>query len=488
MVSRIVRFLRKQRPRASPAWLAKLPIFAEYLEKWLFQHSTSFDQYRNKKTIGKRMSTMVVAIKDKIERNRQSKPDKINNFEVPVPAPSSRPQTPAVVRDVVEDDFLAKGLMELSAGAEDEPPEHHHPSTSFMGDQPEDPGSPVEEEVAPDDERLKEEERKAEEKKKKKEEDLQRKKQQDEEKKQKEAKVQAADLDRRASAAKRANDPAEAEALYREALKIRLNELGERHLDVATTWNKLGCLYKRSQRYDDALPCFETTLKIRGEALGPNHKQLAATLSNIAAIKYVQGNHNDAELLYNRALFIRESTPGTNTMDVAASLNNVAAVLVASRITQKDDDLNRAASLYTKALNIYDQSDMAQDDPTVARVCENLGLLLTKLNRHDEAKPILQRARNTTTTTEGASPWLQADDDDDETLVPAGGAPPLSPPKLPPQTTSSPPPDSQHSPTPPDKARPATSTKGQAPKPNRNIRDAGASPRDNSPRITSARR
>jgi len=79
MVFRIVRCLRKQKPRASPIWLQKLPTMAEVLERWLFEHSTSFDQYCNKRTIAKRLKAMVVSVKEKIERY-EAEEEKLQSF------------------------------------------------------------------------------------------------------------------------------------------------------------------------------------------------------------------------------------------------------------------------------------------------------------------------------------------------------------------------------------------------------------------------
>ena len=389
MVARIVRFLRKRRPRASPAWLAKLPVIAEYLEKWLFQHSSSFNEYRNKKTIPERINALVGSIKGKLQRASLSE----------------NPQ--AVFGEVEAADLRDKGSQREAADDDDETAEDEEtPDKEARGDVEErieetqhDDNAPKDDETPKDtqkDDMIAEDEVAV---AKNQESSAAAAREEDEVSKTlskiETARELARQLDRRALLAKRAGKFEAAESLYRLALETREEVLGPRHTEVATTLNKLGLLLK-TDRPEEALPCFERALSARGEALGPCHRKLATILCNIGSVHYARGSFDEAETLYSRALFIREHDDDAQGPELAATLNNVAAVLVARWSLETSDgsreDLHRAATLYERALRIYDT--LPGHHHMCAKVLENFGLLLTNLGRPQDAEPLLQRARH----------------------------------------------------------------------------------------------
>ncbi|WP_293363204.1 tetratricopeptide repeat protein [Microcoleus sp. CAWBG52] len=88
-----------------------------------------------------------------------------------------------------------------------------------------------------------------------------------------------------------------AEPLYKQALEIRVGELGENHDDVAVCFNNLAFLYQHLAKYEDAQKCYVKTFNILWQ-LGDSSKPNAAiALSNLAGLYgQVAGLYGQVEL------------------------------------------------------------------------------------------------------------------------------------------------------------------------------------------------
>ncbi len=178
----------------------------------------------------------------------------------------------------------------------------------------------------------------------------------------------------------------EAEALYQRALEIRESELGRDDLLVAATLNVLAQLYDRKKQCDKAEPLYKRALEIRNKKLPATHPDVAASLNNLGRLCRAQGKYKEAEKLLKRALRIRKEVFGLKNRDTAASYNNWAALYHDQRRYW------RAEPLYRKSLALREEV-LGPDHPEVARTLENLGNLLSQTNRIEEAKALYQRAR-----------------------------------------------------------------------------------------------
>ncbi|MBL8658811.1 MAG: tetratricopeptide repeat protein [Rhodospirillales bacterium] len=178
---------------------------------------------------------------------------------------------------------------------------------------------------------------------------------------------------------------AEAEPLYRRALRIRETVLGRDHPDVATSLNNLATFYHDRGRYAEAEPLYQRAQEIWKKALGPGHPHVANSLNNLAGLYYAQGRYAEAEPLYRRALKIRETVLGPEHPDVAQSLNNLAAIY---------HDRGRYAEaepLYQRALKIR-ETVLGPDHPDVAQSLNNLATFYHDRGRYAEAEPLYRRA------------------------------------------------------------------------------------------------
>jgi tetratricopeptide (TPR) repeat protein len=76
-----------------------------------------------------------------------------------------------------------------------------------------------------------------------------------------------------------------AEPLYRQAMAIRRQCLGEQHPDFATSLNNLAALYRSTGRYEEAEPLFRQAMEIWLKALGPKHPNTKTCQANYDALR-----------------------------------------------------------------------------------------------------------------------------------------------------------------------------------------------------------
>ena len=82
----------------------------------------------------------------------------------------------------------------------------------------------------------------------------------------------------------------EAEPLYRQALEIGQETLGERHPDYATRLSNLATLLRAATgRHEEAEPLFRQALEIGRETLGERHPEYATRLNNFASLLKDEG-------------------------------------------------------------------------------------------------------------------------------------------------------------------------------------------------------
>ncbi len=177
----------------------------------------------------------------------------------------------------------------------------------------------------------------------------------------------------------------QAESLYRQALAIREQVLGQEHPDVAESLNGLGELYDHQGKYAQAESVYQQALALRERALGSQHPYVAESLNNLGELYYHQGKYAQAESVYQQALAIREQVLGPQHLDVAESLNDLGVLyFYQSKYTQ-------AEPLYQRALAIREQ-ELEPQHPDIATSLNNLGGLYYHQGKYAQAEPPYQRA------------------------------------------------------------------------------------------------
>ena len=137
----------------------------------------------------------------------------------------------------------------------------------------------------------------------------------------------------------------EAKPLFRRALEINRETLGEEHPDYAALLNNFANLLRSTGRYDEAVSLLRQALKIGQKTFGGRHPDYATGLGNLAGLLQAAGRYDKAEPLFRQALEIRREMLGEAHPDYATGLNNLAALLQA---TGRFDD---AEPLYRQTLS-----------------------------------------------------------------------------------------------------------------------------------------
>jgi tetratricopeptide (TPR) repeat protein len=96
----------------------------------------------------------------------------------------------------------------------------------------------------------------------------------------------------------------EAEALYRRAMAIRVEVLGDDHPDVAHTLTNLSLVYSLQRKFAEAEGLLRRALEIQTRALGDSDFQVGSTLTSLALVCLAQGKREEADALHERGMSI----------------------------------------------------------------------------------------------------------------------------------------------------------------------------------------
>jgi CHAT domain-containing protein/Tfp pilus assembly protein PilF len=183
----------------------------------------------------------------------------------------------------------------------------------------------------------------------------------------------------------RKGQDAKAAPLYRQALSIRKEVLGEKHRDYATSLNGLALLYHSMGDHKQALPLFQQALAICKEVLGQKHPSYANILHNLASLCVDMGDHKTALPLFQQALAIHKEALGEKHPDCATSLNDLASLYVDM------GDHKAALPLFQQALSIRNEV-LGQNHPRYALSLNNLAALYRSMGEYKAALPLFQKA------------------------------------------------------------------------------------------------
>jgi tetratricopeptide (TPR) repeat protein len=177
-----------------------------------------------------------------------------------------------------------------------------------------------------------------------------------------------------------------AERAFREALKIREDELGADHPDCARSLEALARLYGDGRFEDDTAESL--LLRARGilEAAGPAFADRTALLLHDLGVLYLRDRRlDDARAVFEKALALRVSSEGAEGPDVAAAVRDLAT-LFAER-----GDLGTAESLCLQALALVDHR-FGPDAPQAVDLVLDLADLQRRIGRRGEALALYRRA------------------------------------------------------------------------------------------------
>ena len=177
----------------------------------------------------------------------------------------------------------------------------------------------------------------------------------------------------------------EAKEYYKKALIIRKEIYGEKHGDVAASYNNLGAVYRNLGQYSEAKEYYEKALIIRKEIYGEKHGNVAATYNNLGIVCRNLGQYSEAKEYNEKALIITKEIYGEKHGDVAASYKNLGGVY------RDLGQHSKAKEYYEKAL-IIGKETYGEHHGYVAASYYNLGIVYNDLGQYSEAKEYHEKA------------------------------------------------------------------------------------------------
>ena len=161
---------------------------------------------------------------------------------------------------------------------------------------------------------------------------------------------------------------------YKLALQSALLKDGERHPDVATSYNNIGIIYDSQGDYAKALEYFNKSLEIQLPVLGERHPDVANSYNNIGYIYNSQGDYAKALEYYNKSLEILLPVLGERHPDVANSYNNIGSIY------SKQGNYSMALKYYKSSYDIL-KNLLPDEHPNIKTVRGNIEYLKSKINK-----------------------------------------------------------------------------------------------------------
>ncbi len=137
--------------------------------------------------------------------------------------------------------------------------------------------------------------------------------------------------------------------------------------------------------YDAAFQAYSEALAVRrGVAGGAASPGVAMTLQHLAATERQRGHLDDAASLYDASIDMWTQIDGAG-LDWARAINNRATLREQlKRLDEAERDFRLAVEIAS--------ANMPDDDVQLARMLTNLGRVLSRNGKHDEAIPVLERS------------------------------------------------------------------------------------------------
>lgn len=175
---------------------------------------------------------------------------------------------------------------------------------------------------------------------------------------------------------------AEAEPLAHDAWTEAARVLGPEHPDTLKALAILGITLRNQGRLDDARPHLEDAAALYERLYGPNDPRTLNHLSSLAGLHYELHNLAEAEAIMRRVVDGMRQAHGESSPQVVTVLHNFGLLLVeAGKLDEAEQNLQTVIRL------VDEHAPPGHWMRWVAR--GSYGQCLTKLQRFDEAEPLL---------------------------------------------------------------------------------------------------
>ena len=174
-------------------------------------------------------------------------------------------------------------------------------------------------------------------------------------------------------------DSGAAERLFEQSLQIYRTHGQERTTGATSVMNELAILYSYGGRQDKAATLYRAALDIDRQALGNDHPQVGHHLHNLAVALQAQGKLEEAAPLYEESMQVLQRVLGERhpqTLDAAANYG---------RFLHRRGELQRAEEMLARVVEL-DRQARGPRHAFVAHDLVNLGMVRLDLQQHAEAE------------------------------------------------------------------------------------------------------
>ena len=114
---------------------------------------------------------------------------------------------------------------------------------------------------------------------------------------------------------------------YQKAYKVATEAIGTKNnLDVASILHFIGLVHQKQSRLHDAMLCYQECVQIYRATLGPDNPAKATTTVYIGSIYFHEKRYDDAMICYKEALRLYETSYGQNHSQVEPTMKSIAMI------------------------------------------------------------------------------------------------------------------------------------------------------------------
>ena len=170
------------------------------------------------------------------------------------------------------------------------------------------------------------------------------------------------------------------------ALKLTLNYLGHKPLALAKSYIKLAYKYFHQKKdFEKALELYRKALDIKKEILGENHREIAKIYNSISLVYWNKGDAGRASIYYNKSFSIKLKNLMEQGIDIVRNYKFLDNERVKKGTFSDREDAFRE-SLF------QDLETYGRDHPITATIHENIGILQALEGSYSEAMENLRKS------------------------------------------------------------------------------------------------
>jgi tetratricopeptide (TPR) repeat protein len=171
-----------------------------------------------------------------------------------------------------------------------------------------------------------------------------------------------------------------------EALEQAVTRLDDDDPELVKAHGNWGTLLLQEGRPLDAVARYEQALAAAERNLGPDHPDVATWLLGLGSASMTLGDFEKAETYLRRSLKIHLDTVGEGHP------NAIQTRMYLGVLSHNKTEFDEAIDQYRRALASAEKH-LGKTHPLVAEICLRFGDTLSLAGKHDEAEPIVEKAR-----------------------------------------------------------------------------------------------